>query len=216
MKFGHPSDREIRPILLSDAIAEIHTRSRGTYEMLRIRATLEIERVSSSTRRLVWKIMRQLGLQGLPGPKKGVRTSSVATSRTSSSDRLWRVSQPAVVDRHHRAPDRRRKDLLLCGARPLQPQGGRLGHRPTLRVSPRHRRRQQGQGQPFQRSSTVIHFDRDPITSWAFTENVRRLGPHQLHGRCSVTASTTPRWSRSELHPKLRLSIDKDGAQTSD
>ncbi len=38
---------------------------------MRIRAALEIERGIIVNKKLVWKIMRQLGLQGLLGPKKG-------------------------------------------------------------------------------------------------------------------------------------------------
>jgi putative transposase len=67
MKFRHPSDREIRRLLLADTIAEIHARSRGTYGMLRIRAALEIEQGLIVNKKLVWKIMRELGLHGLPG-----------------------------------------------------------------------------------------------------------------------------------------------------
>ena len=181
MKFGHPSDREIRRLLLADAIAEIHARSRGTYGMLRVRATLEIEQGLIVNKKLVWKIMRELGLKGLPGPEEGGEEPQEHHRR--AEDLVQRSfaatpTQRAVVDRHHRAPDARRKDLLLRGARPLQPQGGRLGHRPALRVSPGHRRHQQGQGQPDR-----ALFDGDPLgprisqfTSWAFTENVRRLG----------------------------------------
>jgi putative transposase len=81
MKFGHPADREIRRLLLADAIAEIHARSRGTYGMLRIRATLEIEQDLIVNKKLVWKIMRELGLQCLPGPKKGVKNlKNIATA----------------------------------------------------------------------------------------------------------------------------------------
>ena len=43
IKHHRPTDREIRRVLLADAIADIHARSRGTYGMLRIRAALEIE-----------------------------------------------------------------------------------------------------------------------------------------------------------------------------
>ena len=38
--------------------------------MLRIRAALEIEQGIIVNKKLVWKIMRQLGLKGLPGPRK--------------------------------------------------------------------------------------------------------------------------------------------------
>ncbi len=43
IKFRKPNDREIRRLMLADAIADIHARSRGTYGILRIRAALEIE-----------------------------------------------------------------------------------------------------------------------------------------------------------------------------
>ena len=70
MKFHQPSDREIRHLLLADAIADVHSRSRGTYGMLRVRAALEIEQGLIVNKKLVWKMMRQLGIKGLPGPEK--------------------------------------------------------------------------------------------------------------------------------------------------
>ena len=70
MKFHQPSDREIRHLLLADAIADVHSRSRGTYGMLRVRAALEIEQGLIVNKKLVWKMMRQLGIKGLPGPKR--------------------------------------------------------------------------------------------------------------------------------------------------
>ena len=70
IKFHQPGYHEIRHLLLADLIADIHKRSRGTYGMLRIRAALEIEQGIIVNKKLVWKIMRQLGLRGLPGPKK--------------------------------------------------------------------------------------------------------------------------------------------------
>ena len=74
IKFHQPSDGEVRRLLLADAIADVHARSRGTYGMLRVRAALEIEQGLIVNKKLVWKIMRQLGLRGLPGPRKGVKT----------------------------------------------------------------------------------------------------------------------------------------------
>jgi putative transposase len=94
MKFGHPSDREIRRLLLSDAIAEIHARSRGTYGMLRIRATLEIEQGLIVNKKLVHKIMRELGLQDLPGPKKGVRNLKNIATAEDLVQRSFVASRP--------------------------------------------------------------------------------------------------------------------------
>jgi hypothetical protein len=71
IKRRQPTQAEIRRVLLADAIADIHARSRGTYGMLRVRAALEIEQGLIVNKNLVWKIMRQLGIRGLPGPKKG-------------------------------------------------------------------------------------------------------------------------------------------------
>jgi putative transposase len=39
-KYHVPSNREIRQLLVSALVADIHQRSRGTYGMLRIRAAL--------------------------------------------------------------------------------------------------------------------------------------------------------------------------------
>jgi len=57
--------------MLADAIADIHARSRGTYGILRVKAALEIEQGLIVNTKLVKRIMRELGIRGLPGPKKG-------------------------------------------------------------------------------------------------------------------------------------------------
>jgi putative transposase len=86
IKFHKPTDSEIRRLLLADAIADTHARSRGTYGMLRVRAALEIEQGLIVNKKLVWKIMGQLGLRGLPGPKKGIKNlKNAPPARTSSS-----------------------------------------------------------------------------------------------------------------------------------
>ena len=89
-----PADREIRRLLLADAIAEIHARSRGTYGMLRIRAALEIEQGLIVNKKLVWKIMRELGLQGLPGPKKGIKNLKNIATAEDLVQRSFVASQP--------------------------------------------------------------------------------------------------------------------------
>jgi transposase InsO family protein len=68
-----PSNSEIRRAVLRDLIADIHARSRGTYGMLRISAALEIEHGLIVNKKLVWKLMRELGIKGLPGPRKGYK-----------------------------------------------------------------------------------------------------------------------------------------------
>ena len=83
----------------------------------------------------------------------------------------------AVAHRHHRTPHQRGQALLLRRARPLLPQDRRLGHRPALRHRAGQRRPRQSRRRHDQRTRTVIHSDHgSQFTSWAFTENVRRLG----------------------------------------
>jgi putative transposase len=179
MKFGHPPDRQIRRLLLADAIGDIHARSRGTYGMLRIRAALEIEQGLIVNKKLVWKIMREQGLKGLPGPKKGVknlknvRTCEDLVQRSFTATKpneLWltditehptregKIYCCAVLDLFSRkvvgwAIDRRCESALVIDA-----INKAKNSRSAL-------------------ASTVIHSDHgSQFTSWAFTENVRRLG----------------------------------------
>jgi hypothetical protein len=39
--------------------------------MLQVLAVLEVEKGLIANKKLVWKIMRELGLKGLPGPSSG-------------------------------------------------------------------------------------------------------------------------------------------------
>lgn len=97
-KYHRPSNREIRHVLLEEAIREIHARSRGTYGMLRITAALDIERGIIVNKKLVWKLMRRMGLKGLPGPRKskknlvGLATAEDLVQRSfvaSGPNELW-------------------------------------------------------------------------------------------------------------------------------
>jgi len=54
IKHHRPTDGEIRRVLLADAIADIHTRSRGTDGMLRVRAALDIEQGQIVNKKLAW------------------------------------------------------------------------------------------------------------------------------------------------------------------
>jgi putative transposase len=147
--------------------------------MLRVRAALEIEQGLIVNKKLVWKIMRQLGIRGLPGPRKGIKNLKNAPTCEDLVKRQFTASAPnelwltditehptaegklyccAVLDLYSRkvvgwAIDRRCDTALVNDA--LAKAGG---SRPT---SP----------------STVVHSDQGPqFTAWAFTENVRRLG----------------------------------------
>jgi transposase InsO family protein len=94
IKFRKPGDREIRRLLLADAIADIHTRSRGTYGILRVKAALEIEQGLIVNTKLVKRIMRELGLKGLPGPKKGYKNLKNARTCEDLVKREFKASAP--------------------------------------------------------------------------------------------------------------------------
>jgi putative transposase len=94
IKFRQPGYREIRHLLLADLIADIHKRSRGTYGMLRIRAALEIEQGIIVNKKLVWKIMRQLGLKGLPGPRKRSRNPANKATGDDLVERNFTAASP--------------------------------------------------------------------------------------------------------------------------
>jgi putative transposase len=178
-KFHRPSDREIRHLLLEDAITEIHARSRGTYGMLRVRAALEIEQGIIVNKKLVWKIMRRLGLQGLPGPRKGRKNLvNVATNEdlvqrnfvASRPNELWltditehptgegKLYCCVVLDLYSRkvvgwAIDRHEDSNLVNAA---------LSNAGASRATSR---------------ATIIHSDHgSQFTSWAFSQNIARLG----------------------------------------
>lgn len=180
MKFRHPSDREIRRLLLADAIGEIHARSRGTYGMLRIRATLEIEQGLIVNKKLVWKIMRELGIQGLPGPRKGVKNLKNEPTAEDLVQRSFVATRPnqlwlTDITEHPTAEGK----IYCCVVLDLFSRkvvGWSIDRRceSALVIDAINRAKQ---SRPEARSSTVIHSDHgSQFTSWAFTENVRRLG----------------------------------------
>jgi putative transposase len=191
-------------VLLADAIADIHARSRGTYGMLRIRAALEIEQGLIVNKKLVWKIMRQLGLKGLPGPRKGIKNLKNAPTCEDLVQRRFTASAPnelwltditehptaegkiyccVVLDLYSRkvvgwAIDRRCEAALVNDA--LAKAGA---SRPS------------GPG-------TVIHSDHgSQFTSWAFTENVRRLGLTSSTGGVFIRAPKSPGYRRATRAP---------------
>ena len=80
--------------MLADAIADIHARSGGTYGILRVKAALEIEQGLIVNTKLVKRIMRELGLQGLPGPKKGVKNLKNARTCEDLVKRQFTATRP--------------------------------------------------------------------------------------------------------------------------
>jgi putative transposase len=111
IKFRKPGDREIRRVLLADAIAGIHARSRGTYGILRVKAALEIEQGLIVNTKLVKRIMRELGLRGLPGPRKGFKNLKNARTCEDLVQRQFTAAAPnqlwlTDIERHEALSNR--------------------------------------------------------------------------------------------------------------
>lgn len=220
-KYHVPSDREIRRLLLSDLIADVHARSRGTYGMLRIRAALKMEHDMIVNRKLILSIMRELKIQGLPGPKRtkknlvNVATEEDLVQRNFHADRpnaLWltditehatregKVYCCAVLDLFTRrivgwSIDRRCETVLVNDALAMANDSRRPG------------------------TSTIIHSDHgSQFTSWGFTENVRNyglMGSMGTIGDCYDNAPMESFWgsmqiellNRKKWRTKIELSI---------
>ncbi|MGO9342310.1 MAG: IS3 family transposase [Acidimicrobiales bacterium] len=220
-KFHVPSDREIRRLLLTPLIADIHQRSRGTYGMLRIRGALQKEHDMIVNRKLILSIMRELKIQGLPGPKKqkknlvNVATEDDLVQRNFSANGpevLWltditehgtaegKVYCCVVLDLFTRkvvgwAIDRRCESALVNDALAMANASRRSG------------------------TSTIIHSDHgSQFTSWGFTENVRNyglMGSMGTIGDCYDNAPMESFWgsmqiellNRQKWRTKIELSI---------
>jgi putative transposase len=220
-KFHVPSDREIRRLLLTPLIADIHQRSRGTYGMLRIRATLRIEHGMVVNRKLILSIMRELGIQGLPGPKKHKKNLVNAATEEDLVQRDFHADAPEVlwltdITEH---PTREGK-VYCCVVLDLftrKAVGWAIDRRcesalvnDALAMAHASRRSS---------TSTIIHSDHGTqFTSWGFTENVRNyglMGSMGTIGDCYDNAPMESFWgsmqiellNRQKWRTKIELSI---------
>ena len=174
-----PTDRDIRRLLLTDTIGEIHARSRATYGRRRIKAALAVEHGLIVNYKLIKKIMRDLKISGLPTPKKGHRNLvNVATYedlvqrefKADTANSLWLTD----ITEH---PTREGKLYCCCVLDVFSRKvvGWSIDRRceatlvnDALSMAGRSR---------VTSPLTVIHSDHGPqFTSWVFSENVRRLG----------------------------------------
>src|SRR3984885_5132357 len=96
-KYHVPSDRQIRRLLVSGLVADIHKRSRGTYGMLRIRAALMREHDMVVNKKLILSIMRELGIKGLPGPKRRKKNLVNEATEEDLVQRNFTVDRPNVL-----------------------------------------------------------------------------------------------------------------------
>ena len=218
IKFHKPTDREIRHLLLTDAIADIHARSRGTYGRLRIRAAVEIEQGLIVNKKLIARIMGELGIQGLPGPKKGVKNLKNSATCEDLVQRNFTAAAPnelwlTDITEHPTSEGK----LYCCVVLDLYSRkvvGWSIDrHCDTELVNAALRKA--GTSRTTS-PATIIHSDHgSQFTSWAFTENVRRRELIGSMGTTGATVTTTPRWSRSGERCRSSCSIGKSGQPSS-
>jgi len=105
-----PSERAIRRLLLTDAVAAVNADSRGVYGYRRVQAALRIESDLVVNHKLVASIMAQLGFHRLPRRRSrrrnlvSIATSSDLVNRdstTTAANQLWVTDMPKP---HHRSP----------------------------------------------------------------------------------------------------------------
>ena len=204
-KTRHPSDQDVRRMLLGDTITELHVASRGTYGMRRIRAALSFERGLVVNPKLIRRIMHEHGLSGLPTKKKGKRnlvnvathedlvnrnfTAPVANSLwltdiTEHKTREGTLYCCAVLDLYSRrvvgwAIDRRNEATLVNDA--LTMAACSRGTSP----------------------STILHSDHgSQFTSWSFTANLKHhqlLGSMGTIGDCFDNAPMESFWGSMQI-----------------
>jgi HTH-like domain len=93
----HPSNREVRRVLLADTITELHLASRSAYGHRRIRAALFYEHGLIVNRKLIRRVMAEQGLHGLPVQKKGRKNLvNVATSEDRVNRNFMAPSPNAI------------------------------------------------------------------------------------------------------------------------
>jgi len=199
-----PTDRAIRRLLLSDAVAAVHAQSRGVYGYRRVQAALRIESDLVVNHKLVASIMAQLGIHGLPRRRSrrrnlvSIATSSDLVNRdftATAANQLWvtditehptteaRVYGCVVVDAYSRkavgwAISRRADTTLVNSAIDMAAR--------SRTITP----------------ETIVHADHGPqFTAWAFTTNLRAYGSRLSTGTvgdCYDNALIESFWGRMQ------------------
>lgn len=198
------STREVRRIVVADAVEDIHRRSRATYGKRRIRAALLVEYEMVVNLKLIEAIMRQRGLSGLPRSRRrkpylaGVATPTDLVQRRFTADRpneLWftditehpardgKVYCCAILDAFSK--------MIVARAFSTIADTALVNNAVNMAVRERARH-----------TPTVLHADHGTqFTSWAFGENLRRwnlLESFGTVGDCFDNAVIESFWGRMQ------------------
>ena len=172
------SARVVRRAWLADAITEVHARSRGTYGALRVKAELADYYGPVVNKKLIRKVMSDLGLSGLPKRRRGKPNFKTGRrARTWSTGSSAGTAQLVVDDRYHRAQDQGRQALLLrlLDAWSRRIVGWSIDRRPTVAMV------NSALGMAIEArkptAGAVVHSDHgSQYSSWTFSQRVRAAG----------------------------------------
>ena len=113
-KTRHPSNRDVRRILLADTIGDLHLASRSTYGTRRPTAALFHERGLVVNRKLIGRIVTEHGLTGLPGPKKGRRNLVNVATKEDLVNRNFSAAFPNQLWLTDITEHKTREGTLYC------------------------------------------------------------------------------------------------------
>lgn len=163
---------------LTALITDVHAQSRGTYGSRRVHAELVQGRGVAVSQRLVWQLMHDAGIHGLPGPAKARRSKGIPTSDDLVERRFARARLNELwVSDITEHPTREGKVFCCavmdtCSRRIVgwsidSVQDSRLVvNALDMAISQRNIRK-----------GGIVHADHGvQFTSWAFTEKVRNAG----------------------------------------
>ena len=127
-----PSARAVRHAWLTDVIREVHAASYGSYGAKRVHAELDA-RPRDPGRPQRGRDADAAGRDR--GPQRRAASGEACRARrpprtSSTASSVARRPEPALADRHHRAPDPGGQGLLRGRARRVQPPRGRLVDQP--------------------------------------------------------------------------------------
>ncbi len=163
---------------LTALITQVHAESRGTYGSRRVRAELLQGRGIGVSERLVWRLMHDAGIHGLPGPAKARKPAPKPTGddlverqfARSRLNELW-VSD---ITEH---PTREGKVYCCCV---MDTCSRRIVGWSIDTVQDSHlvvNALDMAIRQRTLRKGGIVHADHGvQFTSWAFTDKVRRAG----------------------------------------
>jgi putative transposase len=182
-----PTLLELRTEHLSGLVLDIHHASNGTYGTRRVTAELRFGYEITANRKAVRRIMRRLGLQGLPMPRpkrKGPATAAAAASdlvlrqfSREAPDQLWMTD---ITE--HRTREGKLYCCVVLDAYSRRVVGWSIDSQQAaslvisaLGMAITNRRPKDG---------AVLHSDHgSQFTSWAFSDRVRSAGLALSMGR---------------------------------